>query len=146
MPSGSTVYDIVDEAELKRGKQVLPREFYIFPEDLYRVGNSSGPRLDRIRPDEVDSIEINGIRVIFANNRGISLFTDAGIRLGSVSGWAWKIGKTTPIPLGLKLHQDTPEHYMLCPIRQMPLDEYKGLLSRLLVHCKKVFKVEKVRR
>ncbi|MGH8620969.1 MAG: hypothetical protein ACRET3_02430, partial [Burkholderiales bacterium] len=61
---------------------MLPREFYVFPEDLYRVGNSASPRLDRVRGEEVDTTEINSIRVILANNRGISLFTDAGIRMG----------------------------------------------------------------
>jgi hypothetical protein len=122
---------------------MLPRDLFPFPEDLYRVGNSGGPRMDHIRADEIDVVELNGVRFIQANNRGISVFTETGIRQGVVSGWAWKISKTAVLSPELKLHQDRPEHFMLCPIRQMPLDEYKGHIAKLVVHCERAFKVEK---
>ncbi len=38
---------------------------YFAPEDLFRLGNSSGPRLTNVRrPKDVDTTEINGICVV----------------------------------------------------------------------------------
>lgn len=57
-------------------------DLYFAPEDLYRLGNSSGPRLTNVRrPKDVDTTEINGITVVIANGKGISLSTKRHIPL-----------------------------------------------------------------
>ena len=122
---------------------MLPRDLYLFPEDLFRIGNSSEPRLTHIRQHEITTTLVNDIIFILANNKGISVWDEAHVRQGSVSGWAWKITKSTVLPAGLKLHNDIPGHYVICPVNQIPLDEYKGLLAKLAVRCQKAFQVVK---
>ncbi len=34
---------------------------YLSPETLYRLGNGSSPLLTRVRPGEVDTIDVNGV-------------------------------------------------------------------------------------
>lgn len=118
---------------------------YFAPEDLFRLGNSSGPRLTNVRrPKDVDTTEINGICVVIANGKGISLSTKSRLDKTPMSGWVWKIGRGTQMPVGLKLINDRPGHYAVCPISNMALDEFIGLLSKLALKCQKVFKKEVV--
>lgn len=52
------------------------QDFYLAPEDLYRLGNATDPRLTHIRrPKDIDTIEINGVLGVVANGKGISLAT-----------------------------------------------------------------------
>lgn len=118
-------------------------DLYFAPEDLYRLGNSSGPRLTNVRrPKDVDTTEINGITVVIANGKGISLSTKERLDNTAMSGWVWKISKGVTVPTGLKLLNDRPGHYSICPVSNMPLDEFIGLLSKLALKCQKVFKKE----
>ncbi|WP_018274643.1 hypothetical protein WKI13_06280 [Teredinibacter turnerae] len=118
-------------------------DLYFAPEDLYRLGNSSGPRLTNVRrPKDVDTTEINGITVVIANGKGISLSTKERLDNTAMSDWVWKIGKGVTVPTGLKLLNDRPGHYSICPVSNMPLDEFIGLLSKLALKCQKVFKKE----
>jgi len=48
------------------------KEFFLVPEEVLRVGNGGSPRMHMVRPSEVDTIEVDGIRVIIANGRGVS--------------------------------------------------------------------------
>jgi hypothetical protein len=61
-----------------------------------------------------------------------------------MSGWVWKIAKGAQMPLGLKLINDRPDHYAVCPISNMALDEFVGLLSKLALKCQKTFKKDVV--
>lgn len=54
---------------------VLNKEFYMVPEDVFRVGNAATPRLHMVKSSEVDITELNGVKVIIANGRGVSLYT-----------------------------------------------------------------------
>src|SRR5690606_39241401 len=106
-------------------------DLFFAPEDLYRLGNSAGPRLTNVRrPKDVDTTEINGITVVIANGKGISLSTKERLEKTPMSGWVWKISKGTQVPNGLKLFNDRPGHYSICPVSNMPLDEFIGLLSK----------------
>jgi len=122
---------------------MLPRDFYLFPEDLYRIGNTTESRLGHIRKMDINTTDVNGVVSVIANNKGVSVWDEANIRKGSLSGWAWKIPMNTELPPGLKLRNDSAGHYMICPVNQMPLDEYRGLLAKLAVRCQKAFQVAK---
>ncbi|MFH4786231.1 Tse2 family ADP-ribosyltransferase toxin [Vibrio diabolicus] len=116
-------------------------DLYFASEDLYRLGNATSPRLTNIRrPKDLDTIDINGILVAVSNGKGISLSTLSRMESSPMSGWVWKLSKGTQLPIGLKLINDRPGHYSLCPARNMPLDEFKGLLSKLAIKCQKVMK------
>ena len=116
-------------------------DLFMAPEDLFRLGNATSPRLTHMRrPKDIDTIEINGITVVISNGKGISLSTKDRLEKAPMSGWVWKIAKATQIPIGLKLLNDRPGHYSICPISNMPLDEFVGLLSKLAMKCQKVFK------
>jgi hypothetical protein len=120
-------------------------DLFFAPEDLYRLGNSSNPRLTNVRrPKDIDTTEINGITVVIANGKGVSLSTKERLDKTPMSGWVWKIGRGTQVPAGLKLINDRPGHYSICPTSNMALDEFIGLLSKLALKCSKVFKKEVV--
>lgn len=89
--------------------------------------------------DDVDLYELNGIVMVRANNRGVSLYTLKGVEDVGLTGWAWRIRQGTALPPELKLHNDKPEHYMICPISEMPLAKFVGLLQQMVVHCEKYF-------
>ena len=121
----------------------LPQDFYIFPEDLFRAGNSTEPRLTHIREDDINLDDVNGIPTVRLNNKGVSIWSLADIKSGSASGWAWKIKKGTQLPQTVKLHNDRPGHYMICPTKAMSLFEYKAVLAEIALKAEKAFKVEK---
>lgn len=120
-------------------------DFYIVPEDIYRLGNVGGPRLSDVRARDVDTMEINGITVVIANGKGISVFDIEGIKLSPMAGWVWKVSASTPMPQGLKLVQDKPHHYCIAPMSNMPVDKYKGLLEELALRATRVFQKPGVR-
>lgn len=117
-------------------------KIYLAPEMLYRIGNGSSPLLTKVRPGEVDTIDVNGVTQIIANGKGISLYNESGLKLAPVTGWVWEISANTQMPIGLKLIKDErPEgHYSLCPSRNMSVHEFISLLEKVVIHCKKVFK------
>jgi hypothetical protein len=119
------------------------KEFYLFPEDVYRMGNAKTHRMSVIRQDEVITMEIKGVTIVIANNNGVSVWTKEGIIEKGLTGYAWLITTGTSLPTGLKLVNDTPGHYMLAPVRNMPLDTYKGLLEEMGVKCEKYLQVKK---
>jgi|TARA_Y100000296_G_C5139004_1_gene239886 hypothetical protein len=89
-------------------------------------------------------MEVNGITVVIANGKGVSLSTKERLDKTQMSGWVWKIIRGTQVPSGLRLINDRPGHYSICPTANMPLDEFVGLLSKLALKCQKVFKKEVV--
>lgn len=122
----------------------INQEFYIFPEEVYRVGNSSSPKMAALRVGEIDVYEMKGVRMVVSNGKGISVFTLEGLKKEGLTGFAWKFSKNTPVEFGLKLIDDEkPEHYTLAPTKNMPLDEYKGLLEKMGLKCSKYLKIKK---
>ena len=117
---------------------------YIAKEDLYRFGNSTSARISKVRPREIQTIEVNGIVSIVANGAGVSLFNKDGLDKNQhLTGWVWEIKQGTHFPVGLKLIKDTigsPGHHMLAPSRNMPLSQYIGLLEQVAISCQKIYK------
>jgi len=121
---------------------MIPQEFYILPEELFRLGNSRDPKLSNVRSRDVDTIEINGITVVRANGKGISVFDRRGINESPMNGWVWRFPPNTQPPVGLKLVKDKPHHYCISPAQNMPIDKYKGLLEEMALKATRVFKKE----
>lgn len=119
------------------------KEFYLFPEDVYRMGNATSHRMTVIRQDEVITTQIKGVTIVVANNTGISVWTKEGVIEKGLTGYAWLINAGVSLPIGLKLVNDTPGHYMLAPVQNMPLDTYKGLLEEMGMKCEKYLQIKK---
>jgi hypothetical protein len=115
---------------------------YLAPEVLYRIGNSTSPMFSRVRPDEVDLQDLNGVKVIVANGKGLSLYNKTGLDDAPLSGWVWEVAANTPMPQGIRLLRDPrPEgHYTLCPVSNMTVHEFVAAVEKLVIHCRKVFK------
>lgn len=120
----------------------MTSEFYLVPEEVFRLGNSNDPKLSHVRARDVDVMTLNGITVVVANGKGISVFDKEGIMLSPMTGWVWRFPGNTPLPAGLRLVQDKPHHYCIAPASNMPVDKYKGLLEELALKATRVFKKE----
>ncbi len=118
------------------------KEFYILPEELFRLGNSSSSRLANVRPKDVNVTKVNGIIVIIANGKGISVFDKTGINESPMTGWVWRFSPNTKPPIGLKLVQDKKHHYCIAPMQNMPMDKYIGLLEEMALKATRVYKKE----
>ncbi len=122
-----------------------PQFLYLFAEDLYRLGNATSPKLNHVRPRDVDTYEINGILMVRANGKGISLFNLSELqrRQSSLSGWIWKIPQRAVPPSGLALCPDpaTAGHFFLCPVSAITMDRYRALLSELVMHCERTTRI-----
>lgn len=121
---------------------MFPKEFFILPEELFRLGNSSSPRLSNVRSRDIDTIEINGVVVIRANGKGVSVFDKIGINESPMTGWVWRFPPNTQPPVGLKLVHDKPHHFCIAPAQNMPIGKYKGLLEEMALRATRVFKKE----
>jgi hypothetical protein len=121
---------------------MLPQEFYLIPEELFRLGNRDNPRLSNVRPRDVSIAKLNGIDVIIANGKGVSVFDKEGINESPMTGWVWCFPISTLIPTGLKLVKNKTHHFCIAPVHNMPLDKYKGLLEEMALYAKRVFKKE----
>ena len=119
-----------------------PIEFYLVPEEIFRLGNAESPKLAHVRDRDINTIQINGVSMVVANGKGISVFDKAGIMASPMTGWAWRFPPNTSFPMGLKLVQDKAHHYCIAPTHNMPISKYKGLLEELAVKADRVFKKE----
>jgi hypothetical protein len=121
---------------------LILQEFYMFPEEIYRMGNSGSHKLTFVRPTEVNTMDLHGVKVIIANGKGVSLYTIDKIIEKGLTGFAWQFQKGLNVTHGLKLVTDEPNHYMLAPIANMPVEKYKGLLEEMGLSCMKYFSVK----
>lgn len=121
---------------------MFPKEFFILPEELFCLGNSNNSNLSNVRARDIDTIEINGIVVIVANGKGVSVFDKVGINGSPMTGWVWRFAPNTQPPVGLKLVKDKAHHFCIAPTHNMPVDKYKGLLEEMAFKATRVFKKE----
>lgn len=123
---------------------LTPHEVYISDYtscflDLYRFGNSVGPRLDHVRPLKDARIQDhNGVKYIIADGNGVSVFSTFDAKLRNT----WRIAKGTPLPAGIKLVIDRrphhENHFMLAPACTMRLSEFHALLDKIRERATKV--------
>ena len=121
-------------------------DFYLFPDALFRLGNYDDPRLAHVRPRDVDLQETNGVAMVVANDKGISILTEEGIARVPIDGFVWRIRRGTALPPGLKLRKDSSDHYLICPTYTMPLAEFRSLLPKLVLHCERLYQKTGARR
>jgi hypothetical protein len=122
-----------------------PETLYLYDQDIFRVGTSTSPKLDKVRPVDMVTYERNGILMVRATGVGVSLGTIDYLQKLQFSGWLWKIPPTAVFPQGLFLQPDlSPNkqgHFFLCPVSDMPMDKYRGLLAELALHCERSQKI-----
>lgn len=93
------------------------------PIPLYRKGNANSPRMDNVRPQDVETYDENNQVWVVANSGGISTFANQG----TGKNW-WKLDRGTTIPDELKLVNDYGNHWSWEPGYTMRMDEYKAAL------------------
>lgn len=120
---------------------------YIVQEDLFRVGNSTSPQMAKVRAGEITLIEVNGINVIVADGKGVSLYNKAGLEKSSLTGWVWELRAGVALPPDLYLRPDPDPnkagHYFCCPRRNVPVSVYVGQLEQIAMHCAKIYQRKK---
>jgi photosystem II stability/assembly factor-like uncharacterized protein len=92
--------------------------------DLYRMGNSTSPRMDNVRPQDVESYKKNDEIWVVGRSGGISTFASQG----AGKNW-WKLDRGTTIPDALYLVNDYGNHWSWESGYTMKLDEYKIALQ-----------------
>ena len=117
---------------------------YLAPEDLYRIGNGGSPLMSKFRPGELMTFDQNGVEMVIANGRGISLYNKSGLDEAPLTGWVWEITAGSHFPIGLQLiddgNADRPGHYTLAPSYNMSLSRYFSLLEEVALSAQKVYK------
>ncbi len=78
--------------------------------------------------------------MVRADNKGVSLRTWDDFQRMRMTGWMWELPKGITLPRGLNLFNDHGGHYMVVPLCDMPVDQFKGLLCQLALDCRKVAK------
>jgi hypothetical protein len=126
-----------------------PQLLSMLDEDLYRLGKSTSPKLNNVRPDDVTVYDRNGIVMVRADGFDVSLITEERLKKQRPGSYAWKLPANFSLPNGLALIPDTrfltpgknPDHYFLCPQSDMTLGEYMALLSKLALALERVRKL-----
>lgn len=121
---------------------MFPKEFYLIPEEIFRIGNADSSKLTHVRARDVNTALVNGINIVVANGKGISVFDKIGINESPMNGWVWKFPPNCSLPIGLKFVQDKPHHFCIAPTQNMPVDKYKGLLEEMALKAQRVYKKE----
>jgi hypothetical protein len=101
--------------------------------DLYRMGNATSPRMDKVRDQDVESYEKNGEIWVVEGSGGISTFAAQGLG----KNW-WKLDRGCSIPDELCLVNDYGNHWAWEPGYTMKLDDYKSALQSMAERFYKV--------
>ena len=102
--------------------------------DLYRMGNATWPNFAEKRARKDLIIERhNDVEFIVANKNGFSAWDHVTRRMKEPGEKIWRIKKGAALPPEVRVVQDltTPGHYMLAPIRTMPLMMFLSALLDL---------------
>jgi hypothetical protein len=124
----------------------MAEEYFLTEFDVYRLGNSSSPRLDHVRvPKDIPTFFVGPIEHVRPGMFGVSLMDGAGLerriaqakRTGSTVGHVWRIARTVAMPVGLVLREDPRDrtHLLLGPSTAMPVEKFRGLLLELAARC-----------
>ena len=118
------------------------------PVDLFRMGNASGPRLDAVRPRDVDIVDHRfsdgSTKQMVRSEGGISTFDAVNPRLKGDKWWRIPAGTELPDSIHVVMDRRDPRtkiaHYSLRPARYMPLLEFIEGLRELAEHAQPMFR------
>ncbi len=106
----------------------IEEDLYLI-EDIFRVGNVSGPRLDHIREQDIAIVYQQDKAFVLPGTGGISVFNKIHPKLRGI--W-WKCPTNTLCPEGLDVVCDRERqdlrHYSIQPAYKMELQEFQVLL------------------
>ena len=115
------------------------REEIYLVNDLFRIGNSQSPRLDKVRERDIEIIERNGESVVLPDTGGISAFNKINPRL---RGSWWKCPVDTFYPPELRVICDRERgglrHYSIQPAFPMSLRLYRMKLLEFAENFEKI--------
>jgi hypothetical protein len=90
------------------------------------MGNATSPRMDRVRPKDINLYDKDGVLWVVSNSGGISTFSG----LGRGKNW-WRLDEGTAIPETLRIVNDYGDHWLWEPVYSMPLQDYEGALRTI---------------
>ena len=98
------------------------------PIDLYRAGNTTGPRMDHVRPNrDIIVLQQNGVDWVSPLSGGVSTRERVYWPFRS---W-WRVPKGTAFTDLLTLRNDHGDHWIWEPTQGMEFAEYLRLLETL---------------
>jgi hypothetical protein len=96
--------------------------------DLFRCGNSSSPRMHRVRLDDAIVRVRNGVSWVEGMKKGVSTFS----RITQLSGKWWRLPKDAAYSDDLLIVvNDHGHHFAWQPARDMTLNEFQIALGAL---------------
>ena len=98
----------------------------ITPTTLYRQGNAIFPRIDNVRPQDIETYESDNEVWVVANSGGISTFATQG----RGKNW-WRLNQGSIIPDQIELVNDYGNHWSWEPRYTMVMEEYKAALRQV---------------
>lgn len=100
---------------------------------VIRTGTKDSPKLNHIRPRDIDVEGLSGQENVIANGKGISLLNLEGLIKKGLQGWLWLLLPNTSIPdqLGILPDVKDPNHFFIVPREGMLLAQYKEHLHSI---------------
>ena len=96
------------------------------PVDLYRRGNTSGPRMNHVRYSDIATFINNGDEWVIGQSGGVSCFD---INPPPGKGPIWCLPKGSPYSDELFLRDDRNTHWSWEPAHDMSMGDYRAVLA-----------------
>lgn len=117
---------------------IIQEDLYLL-EDVFRVGNVFGPKLDHVREQDVTILHQANKTIVLPNTGGISAFNKIHPRLRGI--W-WKCPAGTAYPEELCIICDKEKaglrHYSIQPAYPMELRAFQAILRQFAEKFEKI--------
>ncbi|KAI0084444.1 hypothetical protein BDY19DRAFT_898505 [Irpex rosettiformis] len=97
--------------------------------DLYRFGNTTSARFENVRPQDIQTVTINGVKYVKPRTGGIS--TAAVLPPNPDRTRTWVLGASVALGSLLLARNDHGTHWAIEPSSQITFDAYVGALRPL---------------
>lgn len=104
------------------------------PVVLYRLGNASDPKMDNVRPKDIDTFDVNGETWVRAGTGGISTSQSPG----PIKGKWWRLEAGYDYGVLLLVWNDHADHWSWEPAKDMRLLDFKDALHSTHPHFVRV--------
>ena len=114
-------------------------DLYIILEDLFRVGNTTGPKLDHVRERDITIIYREGKNMVLPQTGGISAFNKIHPRMRGI-WWKCPAGTSYPEELTIVCDSERSElrHYSIQPAYPMEFHEFRAVLRKFAEYFQRV--------